>query len=227
MFIHILLVIFVILMGDVSYVFSQKLNSWKKNPSVDAIAPGMSARRISSISNHIELDIKFDFNSFVIKPESYEYLNGIAKAIMTPEFRNQKYVIEGHTDSRGSNIYNKELSINRAKAVKKYITNTHGINPNAFLVLGFGETELLDKSNTENAHDRNRRVIIRPVRSHNYHNQISKDENKFISILLFANYPKKDNNVYSDLMNIIAKYTIKRIGKIHDKTDRQNKRHFV
>jgi outer membrane protein OmpA-like peptidoglycan-associated protein len=51
----------------------------------------------------------------------------------------QAVVIEGHTDARGSDAYNDQLSLKRAYAVKRYLVAMHSIDPGRLRALGMGE----------------------------------------------------------------------------------------
>jgi outer membrane protein OmpA-like peptidoglycan-associated protein len=85
--------------------------------------------------------IYFAFNSFEIMPESTPILDKAVKTMMNnPDFFLE---ISGHTDSRGSDVYNQWLSERRADAAKRYIIE-QGINPKRMTSLGLGESMLLN-----------------------------------------------------------------------------------
>lgn len=65
--------------------------------------------------------------------------------------------IQGHTDSKGSEAYNQDLSVQRARKVSDYLTDK-GINTNRLNVKGFGETVPKYGNDTENGRTENRRV---------------------------------------------------------------------
>ena len=60
-----------------------------------------------------------------------------------PSFANNKLVIEGHSDARGSEEYNRSLSKRRANAVKKYLMENYNIDANKLFVMGLGESQPL------------------------------------------------------------------------------------
>ena len=68
--------------------------------------------------------------------------------------------VEGHTDSRGSNEYNMELSIRRANAVKNLLLQ-RGVADSRIEVVGFGETMPVATNDTEAGRQKNRRVEIK------------------------------------------------------------------
>jgi outer membrane protein OmpA-like peptidoglycan-associated protein len=65
--------------------------------------------------------------------------------------------IQGHTDSKGSETYNQDLSEQRARAVSYYLTDK-GISSNRLTVKGFGESVPKYGNDTENDRAQNRRV---------------------------------------------------------------------
>jgi len=67
-------------------------------------------------------------------------------------------VIEGHTDSVGSNAYNQKLSQARAEAVKKYMVEENGIAANRITPKGFGEEQPIAPNTTAEGRAKNRRV---------------------------------------------------------------------
>ena len=71
-----------------------------------------------------------------------------------------RYIIFGHTDTKGANKYNMELSIKRAKSVKQALLD-HGIIPDAISVLGKGENELAIDTPDDTKHPANRRAEVK------------------------------------------------------------------
>ena len=65
--------------------------------------------------------------------------------------------VQGHTDSRGSESYNQNLSVQRATAVSHYLTS-EDISASRLNVLGFGETLPKYENNTADGRTQNRRV---------------------------------------------------------------------
>ena len=71
-----------------------------------------------------------------------------------------RYIIYGHTDTKGSIKYNINLSIERAEAVKKILLN-QGIPSINISVLGKGENELAFDTPDNTKHPANRRAEIK------------------------------------------------------------------
>lgn len=112
-------------------------------------------------------DLMFSSNSHALKVNVNAALS---EALILIEKRDNHYkqvVIEGHTDSTGSNKYNMKLSLKRAKAVKQWLIKNGCEGANNFIVEGFGETR--PKRSNDSSGERtnkevraqNRRVEIR------------------------------------------------------------------
>ena len=69
-------------------------------------------------------------------------------------------VIEGHTDSNGSDSTNLILSQDRADAVRQYLVTTFGINPEKVSSIGYGEARPVATNETADGRARNRRIDL-------------------------------------------------------------------
>jgi len=103
-----------------------------------------------------------DMEDWTHAEQSLTYLLDIMK-------KNPDIVIElsSHTDSRGSDSYNLDLSQRRADGVKKWMTGK-GIEPRRIIAKGYGETKIVNKCKngvkcTEEEHLRNRRTEFRII----------------------------------------------------------------
>lgn len=67
--------------------------------------------------------------------------------------------IEGHTDSRGSESYNQELSQNRAESVKAFLVN-NGVSPDRISAQGLGKAYPVATNSTAAGRQQNRRVEV-------------------------------------------------------------------
>jgi outer membrane protein OmpA-like peptidoglycan-associated protein len=105
-------------------------------------------------------EVYFEFDKADIKPESYSVLDGAAATIMTVFAGNPdvKIEVQGHTDSKGSDAYNLELSNRRASAVKDYLVINHDLNPNRLMARGYGESKPVASNDSEIGRAKNRRV---------------------------------------------------------------------
>lgn len=100
-------------------------------------------------------NIYFDFDKTTLKKESYTELNKVV------EFLNQNPSVEieiaGHTDSKGSDDYNANLSQGRSQAVVDYLIS-QGINDYRLSAHGYGESKPIDTNDTDEGRANNRRV---------------------------------------------------------------------
>jgi OmpA-OmpF porin, OOP family len=100
--------------------------------------------------------IHFETNLAVIKPESFELLNMIARTLVEhPEVLGVR--IEGHADERGGDDFNLDLSHRRAESVRQYLIRA-GVGPDRLSAKGFGEERPLNEESNEEAWAANRRV---------------------------------------------------------------------
>lgn len=88
----------------------------------------------------LSLPVHFEFDSAAILPAAREQLDALADGIkLLP--RSRRVVIEGHTDSSGSEQYNEQLSQRRAEAVKRYLVQHHGLDAGRLQATGLGERQ--------------------------------------------------------------------------------------
>lgn len=128
--------------------------------NVYAAEPVMETTKLEA---GLRLGVKFEFNSFSLTPESLEYLDKLAKRLTSPQWADERFIIEGHTDTVGKESVNLKFSVKRAEAVKSYLVEKHKIDPDRIVAIGYGESTPLDKSRTVKANIINRRVIMRRI----------------------------------------------------------------
>ena len=68
-------------------------------------------------------------------------------------------VVVGHTDNKGGDAYNRDLSRRRAEAVRVYLIN-HGVRADRITALGKGEEGPIADNGTAEGRQQNRRVDI-------------------------------------------------------------------
>ena len=100
--------------------------------------------------------ILFDFQSAVIKPESYAVVKDIAGVLK--ENASIKVKVVGHTSSDGDDKANMELSIKRSAAVKDMLVNEFGLDASRLESEGKGETQPVADNKTKEGKVLNRRV---------------------------------------------------------------------
>lgn len=103
-------------------------------------------------------DVTFDVNSDVVLPGLYNELDRIAQILV--KYPQTTIVVEGHTDSSGSDAYNQGLSERRALSVQRLLVD-RGIVPARISTVGYGETRPVATNDTPEGRQMNRRVEIR------------------------------------------------------------------
>jgi OmpA-OmpF porin, OOP family len=104
----------------------------------------------------ISLDIQFDFDKAVIKPEYNNRLKEVGDFMTT--YPETKAVIEGHTDSVGGAAYNMKLSQRRANSVRDYLIKNLNIKADRLEAKGFGKTQPVASNDTAEGRSKNRRI---------------------------------------------------------------------
>ncbi len=107
--------------------------------------------------NDYSKTILFDTGKATIRQESYAVLQSISDIMQ--EYPTAKFLIEGHTDSVGSESSNQKLSDNRAASVRTYLT-TIGMDGNRLSSIGYGESRPIATNATKAGRQQNRRVEI-------------------------------------------------------------------
>lgn len=105
------------------------------------------------------VEINFNFNSAVVRPESYRNVGAIADALHNPILLGYGFLVIGHTDSVGGRMYNVGLSERRAQAIVAALVNPFGVNPAVLQPVGMGEEQLRDPSHPTSGVNRRVQLI--------------------------------------------------------------------
>jgi len=118
-----------------------------------------SRRRAETTSGaSIDLAVNFEYASAQLTPDARIVLDNLGQALTDAALKAARFSVAGHTDARGGDAYNLNLSRQRARAVAEYLTRQHGIDGRRLVVEGFGRSRLLDSANPDSA--ANRRVQV-------------------------------------------------------------------
>lgn len=121
-----------------------------KNISVKEEKRGLVVNLASSVL--------FNSGKSDLKPASYPVMNEVVKLMQ--DYPENKILIEGHTDSYGSNAYNKKLSEKRAQAVVNILVSKYAVDSKRLKAVGYGEEKPLADNKTAAGREQNRRVEI-------------------------------------------------------------------
>ncbi len=108
----------------------------------------------------LTLDIQFNSDSAIIRPESYKTLGQIADALYHPSLLDRKFLVVGHIEATGRRPNNLELSQRRAGAVREALVTTFRVSPQRVMALGLGEEQLLDRAKAGSPANRRMQIIV-------------------------------------------------------------------
>ena len=102
-----------------------------------------------------ERALNFDFDKSVVKPQYFEMLHKFVEYV---NYNDYEVVIEGHTDSKGTNAYNMALGMRRAQSVKAKLLE-FGMDPGRIVgTVSKGEEEPVATNTTDEGRAQNRRI---------------------------------------------------------------------
>lgn len=108
--------------------------------------------------------VNFEFNSATLTYNAETILDRTARTLLdSPGF---DVLITGHTDSKGSDSYNMQLSKERAQSVRRYLVSK-GVDGARLEFRGYGETKPVASNDTEAGRAENRRVELEVVGERN------------------------------------------------------------
>jgi outer membrane protein OmpA-like peptidoglycan-associated protein len=101
--------------------------------------------------------ILFDVDKADLRPEAQSNLNDLSRILN--KYPDTNILIEGHTDSDGSDDYNQTLSDRRAGSVVHYLSQG-GVATARMSAIGYGERQPVADNSTTDGKQRNRRVEV-------------------------------------------------------------------
>ncbi len=122
----------------------------------------VSLKSLQENEESIKLNnIYFDFNRYELQPESFVELDRVYKFLSDNPAINIE--ISAHTDSKGSDEYNKSLSQKRAESVVGYLVSK-GISSGRLIAKGYGKSQPVASNDTEEGRAMNRRVEMKIIK---------------------------------------------------------------
>jgi outer membrane protein OmpA-like peptidoglycan-associated protein len=107
----------------------------------------------------IDLEVNFDFDSAQITPEAEGQLRELGKALADPKLKGAAISINGHTDAKGGDVFNKRLSERRAASIKTYLVDNFGLKASDLRTVGYGKSRLKNPSDPFAAENRRVEVV--------------------------------------------------------------------
>lgn len=149
----------------------QRITTVGKMPAQEDLKEEITEVRLTAtlVLNEIKKDkpivlenIYYDLDKADIRPDAAVELDKLVQVLTD----NPRISIElsSHTDSRGSDVYNQDLSQRRAESAVQYIIS-QGIDASRLTARGYGESQLIvPNATTEEQHQRNRRTEFKVIR---------------------------------------------------------------
>lgn len=130
----------------------------KQAEELDEDLEGATVERVGEgIKVTFDSGILFAFDSAKLSPQSKENISELAETLK--KYEDTNILIEGHTDSKGSDSYNKQLSEERANSVSDYLISL-GVENARINEVGYGENQPVADNSTEEGRRLNRRVEV-------------------------------------------------------------------
>ena len=107
----------------------------------------------------LAFEVKFDPDSSIIRPESYQTLGRLADALVRSTLLPYGFLIVGHTDSTGKREYNLTLSQRRADSIRDALVTTFKISSKRLQAIGLGEEQLQDSAHPAAAINQQLQVV--------------------------------------------------------------------
>jgi OmpA-OmpF porin, OOP family len=149
---------------DASAVLSrEQIEQALQQPRTRSFVPrGLTRRNAPEAEQSVNLNIPFERNSSALKREAQAQLQQLGLALTSASLGKDRFIVAGHTDAKGSPQYNKQLSLRRAEAVKRFLM-AKGLDGRRLQAVGYGSERLLAPDRPEDPS--NRRVEIRDLGS--------------------------------------------------------------
>ncbi len=112
----------------------------------------------------LDLQIQFGTNSAWLDEAARRNVDEFARALQNPKLRDMRFNVAGHTDDRGTDDHNLDLSARRAETVRGYLIESGGIDADRLEIEAHGEKNPLMSEASDYARGMNRRVEFTPIR---------------------------------------------------------------
>jgi outer membrane protein OmpA-like peptidoglycan-associated protein len=130
----------------------------KQAAEIEKDIDGAKVERVGEgIKITFDSGILFDVNKASLKPPIESEL--VELAAILNKYEDTNILLEGHTDSTGSEEYNLDLSRKRAQSVSNFLA-VQAVSPTRFTIMGYGESQPIAENATAEGRALNRRVEI-------------------------------------------------------------------
>jgi outer membrane protein OmpA-like peptidoglycan-associated protein len=130
----------------------------KQAKDIEKEVDGAKVERVEEgIDITFDSGILFEFGKFDLNANAKTNIAKLGRILN--EYPDTRLTIQGHTDSKGSENYNRELSYKRANAVRDYLV-ANGVKGGRLNTESYGETAPIASNETEAGREQNRRVEV-------------------------------------------------------------------
>jgi outer membrane protein OmpA-like peptidoglycan-associated protein len=140
--------------------YSENFNIKKEATELDPILKNILLQKPTAGSTIQMKNVFFETNESTLKKESFVELDILADFLT--KNKNLKVEIGGHTDNIGTEEFNLNLSLERAKSISNYLISK-GIDPARMISKGYGESQPVATNDTEEGRATNRRSEIKII----------------------------------------------------------------
>jgi OOP family OmpA-OmpF porin len=119
--------------------------------------PSFASSEVMLDVTYVLSHVHFETNKYKLRPGSFEMLDELAAYLH--KHPSLSVVVSGHTDDVGGEKYNQQLSEQRARTVKHYLSKS-GIQEDRIIARGYGKQKPLLEGTSEFARSKNRRVEV-------------------------------------------------------------------
>ena len=147
--------------AGVGYMMDNQEREMRQALAASEAAAVRRERNLLAIS--LKGDVMFDTDSSIVRPGLYNEIDRIANVL--GQYPQTVIIVEGHTDSTGSEDYNINLSGQRAEAVKNLLLQ-RGVASTRIETVAVGESRAIASNDTEAGRMQNRRVEIKVTPSY-------------------------------------------------------------
>lgn len=137
------------------YIFHSENFDIPSSTNYQEVRKDIELKKVAVGTKIVLKNIFFDFDKATLRDASTAELDRLTQLLR--DLPNLKIEITGHTDSKGSDEYNKQLSHSRAKAVVDYLV-AKGISKDRLKFVGYGEERPIATNETDEGRQLNRRT---------------------------------------------------------------------
>jgi outer membrane protein OmpA-like peptidoglycan-associated protein len=107
----------------------------------------------------IDIEINFEFSSATLAPSAMSTARTLGEALSSADLKGSTFIVEGHTDAKGSTTLNQKLSERRADIIKRLLVEHYGIPAATLVAVGYGKTKLKNEDIPFGAENRRVRAV--------------------------------------------------------------------